>query len=287
MLAAIRAFPKPLSAAHARIARFVLAHPDVAVQHSVSELARAAGVSEPTVIRFCRGLGSKSFREFRLAILHEISADDGAREAPVISPNDTVESAADKMLAASAETLQSLRRSLPMDSVRHAAVAILKARWVHIYGFGASATVAADAQNKLFRLAAMTVAHADPHVQAMAASTLGPDDVVIAISSSGATRELIETVELAAANNTTVIGITRPGSPLAKRSSILLPVRAAERREIFTPLTTRIAQLAVIDALVVGVTLMSPPTIVAERLGRMDEALRRRRVSDTHDGSKT
>jgi RpiR family carbohydrate utilization transcriptional regulator len=285
MLAAIRAFPKPLSAAHARIARFVLAHPDVAVQHSVSELARAAGVSEPTVIRFCRDLGSKSFREFRLAILHEISAD-GAREAPVISPNDTVESAADKMLAASAETLQSLRRSLPMDSVRHAAVAILKARWVHIYGFGASATVAADAQNKLFRLAAMTVAHADPHVQSMAASTLGPEDVVIAISSSGATRELIETVEIAAANNTTIICITRPGSPLAKRSSILLPVRAAERREIFTPLTTRIAQLAVIDALVVGVTLLSPPTVVAERFGRMEEALRRRRVPDTHDGTK-
>ena len=49
------------------------------MQHSVSELARAAGVSEPTVIRFCRDLGSKSFREFRLAILHEISADGAAR----------------------------------------------------------------------------------------------------------------------------------------------------------------------------------------------------------------
>ena len=67
----------------------------------------------------------------------------------MISPSDTVESAADKMLAASAaETLQSLRRSLPIDSVQDAAVAILKARWVHIYGFGASATVAADAQRQ-------------------------------------------------------------------------------------------------------------------------------------------
>jgi RpiR family transcriptional regulator, carbohydrate utilization regulator len=285
MLAAIRAFPRPLSAAHARIARFVLEHPHIAVQHSVAELAKAAKVSEPTVIRFCRQLGSKSFSEFRLAILHEISADGAANEVPELSPADTVESAADKMLAASAETLQSLRRTLPMDAVRHAAVATLKARWVHIYGFGSSATVAADAQNKLFRLAAMTVAHNDPHVQAMAASTLGPEDVIIAISASGTTRELIETIEIGLANGVTVIGVTRPGSPLARRCSILLPVRATERREIFTPLTTRVAQLAVIDALVVGVTLLSPPTVIAERLGRMDDALNRRRVADSKDNS--
>jgi RpiR family carbohydrate utilization transcriptional regulator len=124
----------------------------------------------------------------------------------------------------------------------------------------------------------MVVAHGDPHMQAMAASTLGPEDVLIAISNSGATGELIETVRLAQENRATIIAITRPGSPLAEMASIILPIEISEPREIFTPMTVRIAHLTVIDALVVGVTLLSPPTIIEERLSRMDAAIQRRRI---------
>jgi RpiR family carbohydrate utilization transcriptional regulator len=124
----------------------------------------------------------------------------------------------------------------------------------------------------------MVVAHADAHMQAMAAATLGPEDVLIAISNSGATGELIETVRLAHENKVTVIALTRHGSPLAELASITIPIELDEPRVIFTPATVRIAQLAVIDALVVGVSLLSPPTVIGERFARMDAAIRRRRL---------
>ncbi len=269
---------QPLSAAHARLAAFVLSRPDEAIRLTGAELARRTEVSEPTVHRFCRQLGCNGLQGFRRAVFKELSANGGALHPQSILATDTVETAAEKSLDATINALERLRRALPRDAIRQAAVSILKARWVHVYGFGASATVAADAQHKLFRLAAMTVAYADAHMQAMAAATLGPEDVVIAISNSGATRELIETVELARSNSTTIIAITRPGSPLAALASTLLPIQEDERREIFTPMTGRMLQLAMIDALVVGVTLLSPPTVIRERFSRMDNAIRRKRI---------
>lgn len=280
MLSTIRTHTGRLSAAHARIAAFVLDAPEVAVRSSVAELARKAQVSEPTVIRFCRELGCSGYREFRRAVLSELAEKGHEAAPPRIAPTDSVEEGARKVFAATVRALEDVQARLPFEAIRHAAVATLKARWVHIYGFGASATVAADAQHKLFRLAAMTVAYADAHMQAMAAATLGPEDVLIAISSSGRTRELIETVRLAHENGVTIVALTRPGSPLAALASILLPIELGEPREIYTPLTARTAQLAVIDALVVGVTLLSPPTVVAERLARMDAAIQRRRLRE-------
>ncbi|SEE59940.1 transcriptional regulator, RpiR family [Rhizobiales bacterium GAS191] len=279
MLEQIRNPTMPLSAAHARIAMLILSRPEEALRLSIAELARDAKVSEPTVIRFCRQLGFQGYKTFRQAALRDIAGEKGDAAAPKINVSDSVEVAAAKSVDATIRSLERLRRAMPMDAIRNAATAILKARWVHVYGFGASATVAADAQHKLYRLAAMTVAYADAHMQAMAASTLGAEDVVIAISSSGATRELIETVRLARGNGATIVALTRPGSPLAALASVLLPVTEQENREIFTPMTTRIVQLALIDALVVGVTLMSPSTMVSERLARMDAAIRQRRIS--------
>ncbi|MFI5012426.1 MAG: MurR/RpiR family transcriptional regulator [Hyphomicrobiales bacterium] len=279
MLDQIRNPATPLSAAHARLAMLILSRPEEALLLSVAELAREAKVSEPTVIRFCRQLGFSGYKSFRQATLRDLAAEDGDAAASRINGSDSIEVAAGKSVDATIRSLEALRRALPLSAIRDAATAILKARWVHIYGFGASATVAADAQHKLYRLAAMTVAYADAHMQAMAAATLGAEDVVIAISNSGATRELIETVRLARSNGTTVIALTRPGSPLAALSSILLPIAQEESREIYTPMTTRIVQLALIDALVVGVTLLSPATMIGERLARMDAAIQQRRIA--------
>jgi RpiR family carbohydrate utilization transcriptional regulator len=76
----------------------------------------------------------------------------------------------------------------------------------------------------------------------------------------------------------TIIALTRRGSPLAELASIVVPIELDEPRLIFTTATMRIAQLAVIDALVVGVGLLSPPTVITERFARMDAAIRRRRL---------
>jgi RpiR family carbohydrate utilization transcriptional regulator len=281
MISAIESLRAELSPANRRIAEVVLARPQEAVRASISVLARAAAVSEPTVLRFCRLLGAASFPEFKLALMRELADPTaGPRRQPRVEGGDSIAEAADKVFEATLETLRRVRAGLPIATLQHAATAIVRARWVHVYGFGASATVAADAQHKLFRLAAMTVAYSDAHMQAMAASTLGPEDVILAISNTGRTRELLETVAVAVRNGTTIVAITRPDSPLAGMASLLLPVDVEEDSAIYTPMTARLAHLVVVDALVVGVALLSPPSVIAERLRRMNVAIGRRRVED-------
>lgn len=279
MLSVIEGLRPSLSPAHRRLAEVILARPEEAVRLSISALARTAEVSEPTVLRFCRLAGATSFPDFKLSLMRELANPALApRPRPRVDVGDSLAEAADKVFGGTIETLRAVRASLSPDVLQHAATAIVKARWVHVYGFGASATVAADAQHKLFRLAAMTVAYSDAHMQAMAASTLGPEDVILAVSNTGRTRELLDTVALAAANGVTIIAITRPGSPLARTASLVLPVDVEEDSAIYTPMTARLAHLVVVDALVVGVALLSAPSVIAERLRRMNAAINARRV---------
>jgi RpiR family carbohydrate utilization transcriptional regulator len=278
MLSIIRQMQGALSPAYERVAAVVLARPEVAVRSSITAMAQEAGVSEPTVLRFCRQLGCTSFPEFKLSVMRELAAPTTLQPQPEVSGEDDIPGAADKVFQATIDTLTRVRRALPAAALQRACTAIVRARWVHVFGFGASATVAADAQHKLFRLGALSIAHGDAHMQAMAAATLGAEDVVLAISNTGRTRELLETVAVAAEGGATIVAITRPGSPLALQAAVLLPVDVEERTEIYTPMTARIAQLAVIDTVAVGVALLSPPTSVAARLERIQRAINRRRI---------
>jgi RpiR family carbohydrate utilization transcriptional regulator len=278
MISVIRQMQATLSPAYARVAAVVLARPEVAMRSSITAIAQEAGVSEPTVLRFCRQLGCTSFPEFKLSVMRELAAPPGGQLQQEVSGEDDIPGAADKVFQATIDTLARVRRALPAAALQRACNAIARARWVHVFGFGASATVAADAQHKLFRLGALSIAHGDAHMQAMAAATLGPEDVVLAISNTGRTRELLETVAVAAEGGATIVAITRSSSPLAAQAAVVLPVDVEERAEIYTPMTARIAQLAVIDTLAVGVALLSPPSSVAARLNRIQRAINRRRI---------
>jgi RpiR family carbohydrate utilization transcriptional regulator len=279
MLPELRSRQSSLSSAYGRIAALVLDRPEEALRLSISALAERAGVSEPTVVRFCRELGCAGFRDFKLELAQDLG-NPALPPALPITTDDSVDDAIDKIFRATAGALERLRLELPRAAVQRAADVLARARWVHIHGFGASASVASDAQQKLFRLVPAVAVYLDVHMQAMAASTLGPDDVVITISNSGRTRELLETASLAAEGGATIIAITRPGTPLAALASIVLPVAVDEVIPIHTPMMSRLAHLVVMDALVVALALSHPAAARPERLQRMKDAIERRRVPD-------
>jgi len=279
MLRELRSRQSTLSSAHGRIAALVLERPDEALRLSISTLAARAGVSEPTIVRFCRELGCAGFRDFKLELAQDLG-NPALPPAEPVTAADTVDEAIDKMFRAAAGTLEQLRTALPRDAVQRAADAIAAARAVHIHGFGASAAVASDAHQKLFRLVPAVAVHLDVHIQAMAAATLGPQDVVIAISNSGRTRELLETVALAAEGGAAIVAITRPHTPLAALAHILLPVAVDEVIPIHTPMMSRLAHLVAMDAVVVAVALRHPASAASERLRRMKDAVERRRVPE-------
>jgi RpiR family carbohydrate utilization transcriptional regulator len=126
------------------------------------------------------------------------------------------------------------------------------------------------------------VAYSDSHMQYMSAATLQPGDAVVAISHTGRTRELLQSVDAARQSGATLIAITAPGSPLAQRADVLIPIDVPEDTDLYTPMTSRIAHLLVIDVLALGVALRGDDR-TAERLRRMKDLLRAKRLPKGRD----
>ncbi|KAA0572825.1 MurR/RpiR family transcriptional regulator [Azospirillum sp. B21] len=269
-----------LRRAEAAVARTVLAAPHAAVRASLAQLAGKAGVSEPSVLRFCRTAGFGGFHEFKIALAQHLAAsaareEAGDRPTPLVrdlSPGDSVASATEKVLNRSIDALVRLRSRLDTVALERAAGVLACAQRVQIVGVGASGTVALDAHHKLFRLLPQVTASADAHFQAMAAATLGPGDALLAISKTGTSDEIFDVAAIARDGGATVIAITASATPLAERADIRLTVDVDEDTAVHTPMASRLAQLALIDALTVAVGLQAPPGL-DRRLARIKAVL--------------
>jgi len=153
-----------------------------------------------------------------------------------------------------------------------------KAERVEFYGFGASGAVATDAQHKFFRLLLSAAAYSDPHMQAMSAVTLKPTDVAICISQSGRSKDLLITANVVRESGATLITLCPSQTPLAELATINLAIDVQEDTEIYTPLTSRIAHLVVIDVLAMGVAMARGPSLV-NHLKSVKRSLRSLRLS--------
>lgn len=152
-----------------------------------------------------------------------------------------------------------------------------QAQRVEFYGFGASGAVAADAQHKFFRLLLSAAAYSDPHMQAMSAVTLKPGDVAVCISQSGRSKDLLITANLVRESGANLITLCPSQTPLAELT-VNLAIDVHEDTEIYTPLTSRIAHLVVIDVLAMGVAMARGPSLV-NHLKSVKRSLRSLRLS--------
>ena len=249
-----------LRKSEAKVCSFVLANQQQVIQMRIVDLASAAEVSEPTVVRFCRAVACTGFQDFKLQLAQYLATQQEF-ESFEIAANDSVAELGYKVFDATLATLSQVRDAINPKSIENAIEAISKAGRVEFYGFGASAAVAADAQHKFFRLQISSAVYSDPHIQTMSAMSLSNDDVVVAISQSGKTTALIEAVRLANQAGALTIGLAPSHSPVSAECHIAIHIDAEEEVEIYTPLSSRIAHLVVIDLLAVGVAQTIGPRI--------------------------
>lgn len=172
-----------------------------------------------------------------------LNADDGAGML------------AAKVLDNAVSALLRARNDVQASQISAAIDLIDQARRVEFYGVGNSGIVAQDAQHKFFRFDLATAAYSDSHVQLMAASLLGPSDVLVAISHSGRSREILDAVKLARKNRCPVVAITASGTPLAEQADVLLRANTQEDTELYSPMISRLVHLALIDVIALGVAL--------------------------------
>ncbi len=172
-----------------------------------------------------------------------------------VDENDTADEYTAKIFESTMASLELARKSLDSNVINRSVDLLTQANKISFFGLGASAIVAHDAQNKFFRFNVPVVYFDDILMQRMSAINSQQGDVVIVISHTGRTKSLVEVASLAKENDATVIGITTEGTPLAKECNIVLSVDVSEDTDLYMPMSSRIAQLALIDVLATGFTL--------------------------------
>lgn len=276
LLARIAALRESLSPAEARVADVILAAPAWVMQSTLSAVATRASVSDPTVIRFCRSLGLDGYQTFKLRLAHSLASGASFLHRD-IAASDSPADLATKVFERAARTLRDVAGQLMPARLDEAIDLLARARRIECYGLGSSGIVAEDARHKFFRLGLNAVSYSDPHVHGMAATMLRAGDVVVAISSTGRTIDLISSIDIAREAGASVIGIAPPGSPLSQHCNVPLEFSVDEDTDVYTPMTTRLAQLTLIDVLSIGVALRLGPDLT-QRLERARDSLRGRRL---------
>lgn len=275
MLEKIQSQLEQLSKSERKVAEVILASPSRAIHLSIARLANTAGVSEPTVNRFCRSLDTKGFPDFKLHLAQSL-----ANGTPYVNRNvdedDSVEAYTGKIFESAMASLDHVRQSLDMNAVNRAVDLLTQAKRIAFFGLGSSAAVAHDAMNKFFRFNVPVIYSDDVVVQRMSCMNCGPDDVVVLISHTGRTKNLVELAQLARENDAMVVAITSAGTPLSREATLALLLDVPEDTDMYMPMVSRLAQLTVIDVLATGFTLRRGAKF-RDNLKRVKEALKESR----------
>lgn len=259
VLNTIRLVQASLNPALQRIATYVLANPERVKAQSIHELAQLCDVSESTITRFVRAIEVPSFQQLKIGIAEALSSQ--ARSTATtpdpsvyedIGPGDSTGQILKKIVYRNVSTIEDTASRLDLALVEKAAATIDRSDLVAFFAMGSSALAGESAVMRFMRVGKRCVFFRDQGVQQISASTLGKHSAALAISNSGRTVAIVDSLRTARAGGATTIAITSfPDSPLAQAADIVLltttnEVGATAYQE---SMLAKIAQLLVIDTL--------------------------------------
>lgn len=267
-----------------KVASYVLRHAEAIIQMRIVDLAGAAQVSEPTVVRFCRALDYEGFQDFKLTLAQALATSPKV-EPFAIDRKDSVDDFKRKIFDSTLGNLIKVRDSLEPQTLEDAIHILGQAQRIEFYGFGASAAVCTDAQHKFYRLKVTAVAYSDPHLQAIAALTLSENDVVVAVSQTGRTKDLLHSVRLAKGQGARVIALCPSDTPLAELATVTIHIDLDEDKDLSALMSSRVIHLVVIDVLAVGLAMNLGPGVI-DHLKSIRRGLRSLRQNEKRPAPK-
>jgi DNA-binding MurR/RpiR family transcriptional regulator len=262
ILKKISAQLETMAPADRQIGQFIIDNPDQMLRLSSAALAVETGRSQSSVVKFSQKLGYAGYQELKLAV-SEAKAQEW--QAPAGMIHGTIEvgdgylTILQKLLGSKMQAMQQTISVNNEADIEKALEALHDARRIHLAGVGASSLVARDFSYKLMKLGRNVLHDSDSHVQMANASTLGPDDLLFALSYSGASIETLRIAELASQRQATVIAVTGlQDNPLARVADICLHTVGDEDRVRSSSITARDAQLMLTDLLFILLVQRQP-----------------------------
>lgn len=227
-----------LSKTEKKIADYVVKHNKDLLNIHISELANQINVSVAAITRFCKKIGAASFVEFKILLRGAVEQARETHDA-INGVNQIYES-----------VIKSTNSLTNIDKYKKACEWIINANKIHIYGIGSSGLSAEEFNLRLSRMGFFVDKHTDSHAMIIASSILTSEDIVIAISSSGKTKEIIDGIDIAKRKGAKVISITSYSeTPLAKNSDLMLYTSSIKPHQVKGFLNSQLSILYSLDIL--------------------------------------
>ena len=236
-----------MGSAEKRIADWLMENPGGIIPLSIIDLAERCSCGEATIVRFARRLGFSGYQDMKISLAQEANA---TTVSTTVTAEDNASTIYDKVCNDIYCALEKTKLAVDGDALQAACEKIANAGRIVIFGLGNSAPIAKDAEHKLLRAGCDAAAYSDNHMQVIAASHLTDNDVVIAISHSGSSKDIIDALKIAKKTGATTICITNEGkSPILNCSDIILHTASDETKYNILALNSRIAQLSLINVI--------------------------------------
>lgn len=244
-----------LSKKELETAEYMASHQEQLIYSSITELSERVGCSEATVTRVCGKLGYRGFQALKVGVARElITPQEKIHEN--LQADAPVETIIENIFSSAIQTLVMTQKSIDAEAVGASIDALCRARRIIIIGNGNSGSIAMDAQHKFLRVDLNAHAYTDDHMQMIAVSSITEEDVLLTISHSGSSRNVVEAARLAREHGATVISLTGGGSsPVSKLANICLHTYSQETRYRTYAISSRMAELTIIDTIYTGVAL--------------------------------
>jgi len=273
----IRSSFNDLTKTEQKTATYILENPSEVIHMTITELAEAAQNAEATVFRLCKKLGFSGYQELKIALAGDLYTplESVYKE---VDPTDSIRTMTSKIFLGINEGLQDTLKIIDEDAIERAIQAITTTRRIDVYGSGGSAIIASDIEHRFMRFGISVRSYSDPHLQIASATLLQPGDLVIAVSHTGANRDVLEAVEMAKSNQVTTIAITSYlRSPLSQAVDIALHGMGREVTYRSEAMASRMIHLAIVDVLYIG-SLLRQQNKIIENMKRVRKSIAKRKI---------
>lgn len=253
--ARIEALRDSLAPTSRRIADFILEHAEDVVHMSVTEVADNARASEAAVVKLCKEFGATGFQQLKISLAQDLVQPIQFIHEDLL-PGDDTPTVVRKIFHSGLNALSDTLSVLDAASMQAAVDIIRAAERVELYGIGSSAPIVEDAHYRMLRIGLNAKVVVDSHILAISASLTGPRVAVLTVSHSGSTVETVAAMRLAKQAGARTICITNLGkSPIQAYADVVLMTNARETQFRTEAMTSRIAQLCIVDALIACLAL--------------------------------
>ena len=234
-----------------KIVDFIKNNGDSFLNDTITEFSEKAGVSDATMVRFCKHLGYKGYQDFKVHAAREMLPMEKQQISPVLDRDDEPSQVCSKVFNSEMSVLSRTLLELDIKVLSNIAVKLREASRIVIFGTGGSLNVAKDALHKFMKIGIMVYVYEDIDLQMMSASLLREGDVAIVISHSGSNLRSLRCLETAKEGGAYTVALTGLGrTPISKAADTTVHIASEKTIYQSESVSTRIAQLAVLDTLV-------------------------------------